>query len=147
VGVGSITPCNHLCQSVHRMNSVPSMYTTLDDSGPNGSGWATFIGIVICICGNVVISFALNLQRLAHERIQKRIDAAEERQPAQPQSQEPANYGTRGRSTNTKGSDEEEDEFNTQYLKSSLWWTGMVLMVIGEAGNFVACNVLFANEV
>jgi magnesium transporter len=34
---------------------------------------ATFIGIVVAISGNVLISLALNLQKLAHKRIEARI--------------------------------------------------------------------------
>ena len=104
--------------------------TDIPDSSPDTTGWATFIGIVICLCGNVVISFALNLQRLAHERIQRRI--------AQHHIQSDT-YGS-NRSTTSKCDDEDIDEQGTQYLKSKLWWTGLVLMVIGETGNFVACT-------
>ena len=100
------------------------------DSSPDTTGWASFIGIVICLCGNVVISFALNLQRLAHERIQRRI--------AQRNIQSET-YGS-NRSTTSKGDNEDVDEQSTQYLKSKLWWTGLVLMAIGETGNFAACT-------
>lgn len=33
---------------------------------------ASFIGIIVAICGNVVISFALNCQKLAHKRLDER---------------------------------------------------------------------------
>ncbi|CAE6447916.1 unnamed protein product [Rhizoctonia solani] len=36
------------------------------DKGSN----ATFIGVVVAVCGNVLISFALNCQKLAHRRIE-----------------------------------------------------------------------------
>ncbi|CAE7057136.1 unnamed protein product [Rhizoctonia solani] len=36
------------------------------DKGSN----ATFIGVVVAICGNILISFALNCQKLAHRRIE-----------------------------------------------------------------------------
>ncbi|KAJ1309116.1 hypothetical protein OPQ81_004792 [Rhizoctonia solani] len=35
----------------------------------NGSN-ATFIGVVVAVCGNILISFALNCQKLAHRRIE-----------------------------------------------------------------------------
>src|SRR5271169_6059266 len=98
------------------------------DSPPESSGWATFIGIVICLCGNVIISFALNIQRLAHERIQRKA--------ARNIYQQESTYGTHQHPLKNI----ELDEDSTQYLKSKLWWTGLVLMIIGETGNFVACN-------
>lgn len=101
---------------------------TPDSSEP--TGWATFIGIVICLCGNVTISFALNIQRLAHERIQRKQSQEIER-----------NYGIRRQNTLPK-MDNVVDDAETRYLKSKLWWTGLILMAIGETGNFVACIAL-----
>ena len=109
-----------------------------DNSGSESTAWATFIGIVICLCGNVIISFALNLQRLAHERIQRKIAVS---RSAQEQNSPAENYGTRTSSTTVKQDDREDDDHGTQYLHSPLWWTGLVLMVIGESGNFIACEM------
>ncbi|XP_053183888.1 NIPA-like protein 2 [Scomber japonicus] len=58
------------------------------------------VGIIISICGNVLISISLNIQKYAHVR----------------QSQ--------------RGS--------KPYYTSVLWWCGVVLMGIGELGNFAA---------
>ncbi|KAM7420191.1 hypothetical protein PAMA_014748 [Pampus argenteus] len=58
------------------------------------------LGIIISICGNVLISISLNIQKYAHVR----------------QSQ--------------RGS--------KPYYTSVLWWSGVVLMGIGELGNFAA---------
>ena len=110
--------------SIHRVTN-----TDIPDSSPDTTSWATFIGIVICLCGNVIISFALNLQRLAHERIQRRI--------AQRHIQ--SERYCENRSTTSKSDDEDVDEQGTQYLKSKLWWTGLVLMAMGETGKF--CRV------
>ncbi|KAB5596252.1 NIPA-like protein 2 [Ceratobasidium theobromae] len=41
------------------------------DKGTN----ATFIGVVVAVCGNVLISFALNCQKLAHRRIEAAYNA------------------------------------------------------------------------
>jgi len=126
------------------------------DSG--SKGWATFIGIVICLCGNVIISFALNIQRLAHERIQRKLASRQcpkkKQQPRQEQGygsrpQSAGNPATTMTTTNAGsangavegGRDNEELEQGTRYLHSPLWWTGLVLMVIGETGNFVACTI------
>jgi magnesium transporter len=104
----------------------PSHQADADPSEP--TEWATFIGIVICLVGNVIISFALNIQRLAHERIQ--------RKEARNLYQQESTYGTHPHPSKNI----EVDEDSTQYLKSKLWWTGLVLMIIGETGNFVACK-------
>jgi Magnesium transporter NIPA len=107
----------------------------------DSTGWASFIGIVICVCGNVIISFALNLQRLAHERIQRKLAATKPSQHNQRRQTE--SYGSSPSSTSTTKqddeTDDEDDEGTTEYLHSPLWWTGLVLMVIGECGNFIAC--------
>ena len=120
---------------------MQSLLRARDPNYPDSesSGWATFIGIVICICGNVIISFALNLQRLAHERIQRKLVTKQKQQ-----SQGPENNGTRQHSATTAKIDDHLHTYyeGTLYLKSSLWWTGLVLMAIGETGNFVACNLL-----
>src|SRR5258707_14618979 len=39
------------------------------ESLPDDSKTASFIGITVAICGNVVISLALNCQKLAHRRL------------------------------------------------------------------------------
>jgi magnesium transporter len=109
-----------------------------DSPDRSESSWATLIGIAICLSGNVVISFALNIQRLAHERIQRRRAAAVRDRP----EASPATYGTLHppKRNGDDGDDGDEDEENEAvYLRSKLWWTGLVLMAIGETGNFVAC--------
>lgn len=44
---------------------------------PNG-GWSSIIGIVTAICGNILISFALNTQRYAHLKLQQGREEQEE---------------------------------------------------------------------
>jgi magnesium transporter len=103
---------------------------------PGSSSWATFIGIVICLCGNIIISFALNIQRLAHERLQSsstHVAAPPSTEEQVPVLERPVSYGT------VLLKRDEEDE-SRGYLRSPLWWTGLVLMCLGETGNFVACN-------
>lgn len=41
---------------------------------------ASFIGIIVAICGNVVISFALNCQKLAHKQVEQRRNAAAQKE-------------------------------------------------------------------
>ena len=145
--------------------------------------WSSVIGIVTAIIGNIVISFALNIQRYAHIRLgqEQHAGASEQRQKHRGRS-----YGTQQQAIiaedrvkanlNPKWEDgevaEEEgevtrrDEFmpstsvhsrtssdsahlgqseksphedqRKSYLKSPYWWAGIILMVIGEAGNFLA---------
>uniref|UniRef100_A0A3P8VMC9 NIPA like domain containing 2 n=1 Tax=Cynoglossus semilaevis TaxID=244447 RepID=A0A3P8VMC9_CYNSE len=58
------------------------------------------LGIIISICGNVLISISLNIQKYAHMRQSQR---------------------------DTK-----------PYYSSPVWWSGVVLMGVGELGNFAA---------
>lgn len=58
------------------------------------------LGIVISICGNVLISISLNIQKFAHVR-----------------------QAQRG---------------SKPYYTSGMWWSGVVLMGVGELGNFAA---------
>lgn len=109
-----------------------------DDPDSESSSWATFIGIIICVCGNIVISFALNIQRLAHERIQRKlVDSKDAR--LRPSNQESLSYGSGQSGSTAKDDDNPDEQDGVLYLKSHLWWTGLVLMAVGETGNFVAC--------
>lgn len=81
---------------------------------------ATLTGILIAISGNVLISFALNLQKLAHKRLSLR---ASERT-----TDEQSALLTR----------EDDGWHESRYLKSKLWWLGFLLMNLGEAGNFIS---------
>ena len=66
--------------------------------------YASWIGILTAIIGNVLISFALNLQKYVHSFIKER--------------------------------NEPDNEYD--YLEETVWWIGMVLLLIGEVGNFIA---------
>jgi hypothetical protein len=127
-----------LCVFLHLHLDITTAHASLtttmaETSPPSESSWATLIGIIICLSGNVIISFALNIQRLAHERIQRGRHIPLHRTATDSSS---ATYGE----PHPKDDDEEEKQNEALYLKSKLWWTGLVLMVIGETGNFVACN-------
>jgi len=71
------------------------------DGGDGGSSSEVYLGIIISVCGNVLISVALNVQKFSHN---KNNAAAEKK----------------------------------SYLLRPTWWLGMVLMGLGEAGNFLA---------
>ncbi|TGO87085.1 hypothetical protein BPOR_0251g00060 [Botrytis porri] len=127
--------------------------------------WSSLIGIVTAIVGNILISFALNIQRYAHIRLHEGDMRRKERLKAI--SKSAGGYGTIGtaeanrtriveenyeggeeeplrrsfRSQNSQSStcteDDDVDEKST-YLRSPYWWGGIVLMTIGELGNFLA---------
>ena len=78
-----------------------------------------WLGIGIAVSGNVLISLALNFQKLAHLRIQARASAGEQTPLLPGPSGEP-----RGAST--------------AFLRSRLWWSGIALMTLGETGNFLS---------
>ncbi|PGH12214.1 hypothetical protein AJ79_04394 [Helicocarpus griseus UAMH5409] len=190
------------------------------DKGNNGgsgdggtmSEWSSTIGIVTAIIGNVFISFALNIQRYAHIRIEREYERNRQRNGfkrtvsgrTEPSGHLSSNhYGTLSHGDNGESADEqghtngsraernggrsagsrefsrvgfqrytdEEDEDGENmadhdherlqqsfmsdrtlppleksqtsngrksYLRSPYWWAGIILMTVGEAGNFLA---------
>ncbi|KAI7561406.1 DUF803-domain-containing protein [Hortaea werneckii] len=174
-------------------------------SGGGGSnGWSSLIGVATAICGNILISFALNTQRYAHLRLSRDRQECEEKQQRQKSGSAADGHGrsygsmqeavaeeravVNGMSvphpdrkggawrgggedgerepliprlgkddgkddesrdeTDEEGSGDEEEHDEDQdgndshagnsYLKSPIWWVGIGLMVLGEAGNFLA---------
>ena len=142
-------------------------------------------GIVTAIVGNILISFALNIQRYAHIRLNRKRDEKEttwkngkgkisrdseqariaeeraelnltarmvEEDDSAHQQKYHENSSVEGpRSTRpsllSRHSSEsiikqekaqEEPAQSTTYLKSPYWWAGILLMTVGEAGNFLA---------
>ncbi|GAB5587703.1 hypothetical protein Unana1_02603 [Umbelopsis nana] len=128
----------------------------MDDS-PEVNSW---IGVVISIVGNVLISVALNVQKLAHNRIQKEytaiaLNGSDPTEDAQSEGFFPDDgYPTPRNSEDSLGQDSYDDQQqaieaamkaspvkhkeSNNYLHDPLWWLGIILMVIGELGNFIA---------
>ncbi|ERF73111.1 hypothetical protein EPUS_06572 [Endocarpon pusillum Z07020] len=150
--------------------------------------WSSIIGIVTAIIGNVLISFALNIQRYAHIRIAREYhesnmplssggrnlgnsattqeQIAEERAkinadapgPGKPDNNQAHSrhglHGYRdqaphesspllktyhsGSTITTLEKQSENGDERKSYLRSPYWWAGIILMTIGEAGNFLA---------
>ena len=147
--------------------------------------WASLIGIVTAICGNILISFALNTQRYAHMRLSRdreewelkqrrerrrhrnanghgaqQAEIAEQRarvnrkangakytleeptetDPLIPSVDSLASRKSSGSTVeDTPGLVEDEDNPNEKsYLRSPIWWLGISMMTVGEAGNFLA---------
>lgn len=158
------------------------------DTGLKIRQWSSIIGIVTAIVGNILISFALNLQRYAHIRLERehgrerdewkdsrergyarevseiadrraelnlhapfheelRSEPESHRDKAEAPNGHDDPLGTSQISTlSRKSSDstlqpreDRENGANTKsYLRSPYWWAGMLLMLIGESGNFLA---------
>ncbi|KAL8818396.1 MAG: hypothetical protein Q9191_007949 [Dirinaria sp. TL-2023a] len=153
--------------------------------------WSSFIGIVTAIVGNILISFALNIQRYAHIRLGNEQHGKEEaykrarrhpkgygtqqqgkiaEQRANVNLNAPAEDGelTEGEGRNGRGSfmprpslhsrsssessikqseKPQEHPDRKSYLRSPYWWAGIVLMIVGEAGNFLAYGFASASIV
>lgn len=159
-----------------------------DDSGTGSTlrEWSSIIGIVTAIIGNILISFALNVQRYAHIRLAReqeeqnqpwnsrhtqngqraygtqQSDIAEDRikanlnapledgqptngqNPTEDYTHVPGAHNESLHSRNSSESTIKQSEKpkppaeKKTYLRSPYWWTGIILMVVGEAGNFIA---------
>ncbi|KAF2490449.1 DUF803-domain-containing protein [Lophium mytilinum] len=139
-------------------SSAPSPSSTSIIPGIGRENWSSLIGILTAIVGNILISFALNLQRYAHIRLDRELEekerhrkqarrtatgeiAQKRRQADGAAETEPllARPRTAGRnSSETAGSRYGEAALKESYLRSPYWWTGIIMMTIGEAGNFLA---------
>ncbi|RKF55895.1 NIPA-like protein 2 [Golovinomyces cichoracearum] len=131
--------------------------TYLSDRDEGLQRWSSVIGILIAIAGNILISFALNIQRLAHIKVQE--DNMDKIQPM-PTIDNVALSRSRSHVRNIiQGSDEyhsfvrphsSQDHLASldqsdlkisqvkTYLSSPYWWIGIFMMTVGESGNFLA---------
>lgn len=80
------------------------------------TGSHTLVGIASAVCGNLVISIALNVQRYAHLRLKENENS--QHLP--------------------KNSARMPSSHKATYFRSRLWWLGALLMTVGETGNFLA---------
>jgi len=115
-----------------------------------GENWSSLIGIITAIVGNVLISFALNMQRYAHIRLERELQEKErQRKKRSASGTSLSRFGSskrNGASENepllqrVDGEEEVEGAYKqkSSYLKSPYWWAGIILMTVGEAGNFLA---------
>lgn len=137
----------------------------LGQSGRYDENWSSLIGIITAIVGNVLISFALNTQRYAHIKLDREWQEKErQRKKRIKSSTSISRLGEEGRKSTASqhngrrstehdpllpgaeqspapsdSSDADDGAFKQgSYLKSPYWWAGIVLMTIGEAGNFLA---------
>ncbi|RKF60036.1 NIPA-like protein 2 [Erysiphe neolycopersici] len=138
-------------------DSSDKLYQIKTDNNEALQRWSSTIGIFTAIAGNILISFALNIQRLAHIKIHEKkankilnsqfpeslthvrsithvdnIDQSEDDYYSYRESLTPQELLT---------SFEQSDKNNSRdksYLCSPYWWIGIFLMTLGETGNFLA---------
>lgn len=143
--------------------SIPSLFQNVFSDGDSQlQRWSSLIGIVTAIVGNILISFALNIQRYAHIKLNKEWAAKKEKARKRSLGYSTAEDSSNGHHNigEDEHNDDEEDDplrmsFNStgsrlssrsndgqkndsNYLQSPYWWGGIVLMTLGEAGNFLA---------
>jgi drug/metabolite transporter (DMT)-like permease len=149
--------------------TIPSVFRyVLSDGDSQLQRWSSLIGIVTAIVGNILISFALNIQRYAHIKLNKEGAARKEKarnaakgsQIGFAATRENSSNGNQAGRENRLDHDDEEDnplqqsfhstdsqlslhsydgqQTHSNYLRSPYWWGGIVLMTLGEAGNFLA---------
>lgn len=91
--------------------------TTLDDLPKLTT--ATFIGIMVAITGNVLISLALNLQKLAHKRVE--VEARKRRNEGQQNGKNPNESNTEHRRSEDPSLNEaDEDRLQTNSREGSM---------------------------
>ncbi|EME43559.1 hypothetical protein DOTSEDRAFT_72808 [Dothistroma septosporum NZE10] len=81
-----------------RTSAIPDVTTSflLKGNSKDGvGGWSSLIGVVTAICGNILISFALNTQRYAHLRLSRDQEAEDqEKRRAKKRKATNRGYGT-----------------------------------------------------
>lgn len=141
--------------------------------------WSSLIGIITAIVGNILISFALNIQRYAHIRLDQEKDHGYGESRNGLNKNKAGSYGTQqskiakeraqlnlsapsddhgdpqngidgtvrpktslhspsSSDSSIKHSEKPRRDDGKTYLSSPYWWGGILLMTVGEAGNFLA---------
>lgn len=125
--------------------------------------WSSLIGIITAVVGNILISFALNIQRYAHIKLhEQRMQRREKAKSLSKSSQigygsvqdnghhgndfegtagdedDPLQTSFHSTSSQSTGCSDADHKQDSTYLQSPYWWGGIILMTVGEAGNFLA---------
>lgn len=108
------------------------VFNGLGDDGDKRSlsGSNPLVGILAAVSGNLIISIALNVQRYAHLRLKDQVSL-----PVTMASVPALEAATSTFASTTTAA---ASSSSMAYLKSRLWWLGVLLMTIGEIGNFIA---------
>ncbi|BFZ55291.1 hypothetical protein PYCC9005_002331 [Savitreella phatthalungensis] len=97
-----------------------------------------WLGYVLAIVGNIVVSLSLNTQRLAHKKLEE--DSHDDHHNDE-ERQQPHDYNDRDHNNHEDDRDATtatDSQPQRNYLRSPYWWAGIVLMAAGETGNFLA---------
>lgn len=123
----------------------------------------TLVGILCSVVGNFLISFAFNIQKYAHTKLQRQKNRKHQCGETSPLLLESESFQRRVHHSHENDhithpyhtdsllaslpiSSEDREaqahhgthELNTDYLRSPYWWFGAVIMTVGETGNFIA---------
>ncbi|KAL1413406.1 hypothetical protein Q8F55_001172 [Vanrija albida] len=109
---------------------------------------SALIGVAIACAGNILISLALTVQKLAHIRVEAAAaaraeaeDAATPRPPPLPLRTPKPAYAVdlaEPRAEGPSPSPSPPPVEEGAYLASPLWWLGLGMIAVGEAGNFLS---------
>lgn len=107
------------------------------------------LGVAVVVAGNICVSIALNVQKLAHlrsdpggsnARQQDTDEEAGERSLLLPDGQADGRAGGQdGRQKNARSGG---DSAARPYWRMPLWWIGVTTMAVGELGNFIVSQLL-----
>jgi len=120
------------------------MTATMMDRASAEPSTSTLIGVGISVAGNLLISVALNLQKLAHRRVAHgAMPSATKRRMSRPESSPLMDHAALPNdgycsAAQPAASRPQYAAYPLSYLSSPLWWLGFVLMSAGELGNFVS---------
>ncbi|ORX82953.1 DUF803-domain-containing protein [Basidiobolus meristosporus CBS 931.73] len=96
---------------------------------------SAFIGVLFAICGNILISVALNIQKYAHNKLRSKTNPTSY-SPLLARNSRATFHNDDGSNMSTRVSTSIDSDLD--YLKSKTWWSGLILMTSGECGNFLA---------
>ncbi|KAI9030113.1 magnesium transporter NIPA-domain-containing protein [Phycomyces nitens] len=98
----------------------------------------SLVGIGLAIVGNILISFALNIQKIAHNQLSvEKLDNTQPHSSCTSQSQITPHALEQANSHNSLENNSASND-DMRYLYSKTWWLGILLMIGGEIGNFTA---------
>ncbi|CAG8515616.1 14194_t:CDS:2, partial [Acaulospora colombiana] len=103
----------------------------------------SFIGVIFAVTGNILISVALNIQKNAHNELRKlhQLDQLDYEAYIGNRLYSSESNTHNLDTTDTEGYEvllDPEQYSEKNYLHSKSWWAGILLMIVGELGNFIA---------
>ena len=91
---------------------------------------------------NQISGYGTNQEEVAEERRKKNLEISGYQKISNEEVDDPTRQFSDGSQcrghTRSLEKEPDDDAGRTSYLKSPYWWLGLVLMIVGEAGNFLA---------